>query len=376
MRILFLIRGNFHYTCELANALAASGQEVTIVAHDETQDFVGWGGDVRQDYREILNEKIALEWVHIPQATRIGTLVDSLRSAWRIASIVRKYRPNVIHIYDVGDYRLLSAIMLNKMRGASVVMTIHDAELHPGYKKRSQLRSMSAWNRRTADAVIVHGEDIKRRVLAGGVPDSKVHIIPRGPYSIYKRWETAEAAIPDSREVLFFGRVHLYKGLDYLIKCAPAVCREVPDARFVIAGAGPDWTRCRELIQNPEQFILHEERIPEAKVTEMFQRASVVVLPYIEASQSGVLFIAYALARPVIVTRVGSLPEVVDDGITGMIVPPGDPESLANAITYMLQHPEEAAAMGRNGNAKVISGDLSWDTIAARTVRLYEMLVS
>lgn len=375
MRILFLIRSNFHYTSELVGALADCGHEVIVVANDEGQDFVGLGGDVRQDYREILNDRVALEWVHIPSDTRIGTLVDNLRSMMQITSAVRRHHPDVIHIYDAHDYRLFSALLVNRIGGASIVLTVHDAELHPGYKANRQ-GAVSSWNRRIADALIVHGEDIKRRLLANGsVPESKLRVIPRGPYSIYKRWETPEFAMPENPEVLFFGKVLLYKGLDYLIKCAPAVCKEVPNARFVIAGHGPDWARCRELIKDPEHFELHEQRVPEPKVTELFQRASVVVLPYVEASQSGVLFIAYALGRPVIVTDVGSLPEVVDDGQTGFVVPPRDSEALAGAILRILKNADLRESMGRNAYNKVASGDLSWKTIAARTVEVYEEAV-
>ena len=87
-------------------------------------------------------------------------------------------------------------------------------------------------------------------------------------------------------------------------------------------------------IQNSEEpnFIVYNYRIPYKEGAELFQRCSVVALPYIDASQSGVIPTAYGFKKPVVVTEVGAIPEIVGDGITGFIVPPRNPEALAEAI--------------------------------------------
>src|SRR5690606_20252897 len=120
---------------------------------------------------------------------------------------------------------------------------------------------------------------------------------------------------PDGRRVLFFGRIHRYKGLDYLIQAEPLITQKVPDARIVIAGTGEDFGRYEEAIAGRDAFEVHNYRIPYEEGARPFQQASVVALPYVEASQSGVIPPASGFRRPVVVTDVGSLPEVVDDGM-------------------------------------------------------------
>jgi glycosyltransferase involved in cell wall biosynthesis len=91
----------------------------------------------------------------------------------------------------------------------------------------------------------------------------------------------------------------------------------------------------------------------------------VVVFPYRSATASGVLALAQSLARPVVATAVGGLAEAVEPGVTGLLVPPGDPDALARALEAMLADPEVAAAMGARGH-EAATGARSWDAVAAR----------
>lgn len=371
MRIVFLLEGFLHYTSQLANALVECGADVTIVARSEGWDFVGSGsGDVKQDYLDILHPSINVEWVHVPSDTNPKTIGANLKSILHLAGAIRKHRPDVLHVMDVADYRFLAATVFSK-RKYPIVLTVHDASMHPG-DTPNRMEFMRPYLRKTADAILVHGEDVERKLLEQNVVrPEKVYRVPRGPYTMYKQWKTG-ASDTEHKNVLFFGRVRKYKGLDQLIAAAPAVYKAVPEARFIIAGSGPDWQRCRSLIKNPEYFELHEEKISDPKVTALFERSSIVVLPYLEASQSGVLFIAYALGRPVIVTRVGCLPEVVEEGKTGLVIPPGDVDALSKAIIYLLKNNALRAEMGRNAETKVMTGDLSWGSIARKTAQIYE----
>jgi glycosyltransferase involved in cell wall biosynthesis len=110
-------------------------------------------------------------------------------------------------------------------------------------------------------------------------------------------------------------------------------------------------------------------------VADLFQRASVVVLPYTDASQSGVVPLAYAFGKPVVVTDVGSLPEVVDDAETGYIVPPKDPTRLGDAIIDLLKNKEKRKTMGEKAYRKG-EEELSWGRIALRTVEVYKKAIS
>jgi glycosyltransferase involved in cell wall biosynthesis len=106
-------------------------------------------------------------------------------------------------------------------------------------------------------------------------------------------------------------------------------------------------------------------------VTKLFQEASLVVLPYIDGSQSGVIPMAYAFSKPVVTTNVGSLPENVDDGITGYIVPPRDSQKLAEAIIDLLINSEKRKKMGMNAFKKT-QEELAWKNIATKTLEIYK----
>ena len=172
---------------------------------------------------------------------------------------------------------------------------------------------------------------------------------------------------------MFFGNIVDYKGLEYLIKSELLITEKVSDAKIIIAGQG-NFEKYRKLIKHENSFELYNEFVPNEKVVELFQKSKVVVLPYISASQSGVIPIAYAFKKPVVTTNVGCLPEVVDDGKTGFIVPPKDPEALAEAIIKLLKDENLRKEMGENAYKKM-KEELSWDKIAEKTLKIYEELM-
>jgi len=136
--------------------------------------------------------------------------------------------------------------------------------------------------------------------------------------------------------VLFFGYVREYKGLDHLIRAMPAVAREV-DAELVVVGEFYDprekYDRLIEEMGVGDRVRIVDEHVPDEDVARYFLAADVVTLPYVSATQSGITQIAFACGVPVISTNVGGLPEVITDGVTGLIVEPGDAEALARSIT-------------------------------------------
>jgi len=126
---------------------------------------------------------------------------------------------------------------------------------------------------------------------------------------------------------------------------------------------------------NRDNFIVHNYRIPYKEGAELFQRCSVVVLPYIDASQSGVIPTAYGFKKPIVVTDVGSIPEIVDDGVTGFIVPPRNTEALADAIVKLLEDEDLRKQMGESAYKK-LKTDLSWDKIAEKTIEVYKKAIN
>jgi glycosyltransferase involved in cell wall biosynthesis len=222
--------------------------------------------------------------------------------------------------------------------------------------------------------IITHAEALKKMILQRfNLPAELVTVIPVGEFSIYRHWDPGIWTEQEGN-ILFFGRVWPYKGLDYLIAAEPIISQVCPNASIVIAGRGEKLERYRAMMVHPDRFKVLNRYIPRADVPRLFQQASIIVLPYTEASQSGVIPLAYAFGKPVVATRVGGIPEMVDDEVTGYLVPPRDSDSLATAVIRLLQDKETRQRMGQNALEKT-KNELSWATIARQTIKVYQTAI-
>jgi glycosyltransferase involved in cell wall biosynthesis len=222
--------------------------------------------------------------------------------------------------------------------------------------------------RRRADQLIVHSEHI-RTLMAHelGGASRNISLMPH----IQIGQELVSPVLDEEEHlILFFGRIWPYKGLEYLIRAEPLISARVPDVRIMIAGQGEEFSRYSRMMVHPERFIVHNEFISEERTAEYFGRASIVVLPYIEASQSGVIPLAYSAAKPVVATTVGGLPEMVEHGRTGYLVAPRSEGHLADALVRLLLDGNLRHEMGANGKRKV-ELECSPEEIALKTLEVY-----
>jgi glycosyltransferase involved in cell wall biosynthesis len=165
--------------------------------------------------------------------------------------------------------------------------------------------------------------------------------------------------------VLFFGRLQRYKGLDVLVTAMQDVWASRPEVRLLVLGDGPEARR----LPDDARVEASIGYVPEAAADTAFRRASLVVLPYVQASQSGVGMLALARGVPTVVTSVGSLPELALS--SAFVVPPADPAALARAILAQLDHgPDVRRAVLRRAR-----DEFGWDRLGARALRLYEELL-
>jgi glycosyltransferase involved in cell wall biosynthesis len=257
---------------------------------------------------------------------------------------MNEFKPDVIHLQLGGG--IVDLAFLPFFKKYPLVATFHDVKLHTG-ENSWKTNFIRHWLRKYSNKIIVHGEKLK--------------------FKKYERKDLKEVG----NLVLFLGRIYKYKGLEYLIKAEPMITKEVPNAKIVIAGAGENFKKYEEMMANRNNFNVHNYHVSYKEGAELFQRCSVVVLPYIDASQSAVVPIAYAFKKPVVVTDVGAIPEIVDDGVTGFIVPPKNPEAFADAIVKLLKDEKLRKQMGENAYKK-LKTDLSLDKIAEKTIKVYE----
>jgi glycosyltransferase involved in cell wall biosynthesis len=235
-----------------------------------------------------------------------------------------------------------------------------------------------------ADRIIVHAEDNYRAIVQTfDVPPEQVHVIPMGPYLRFADEHTLptdqarqrlgiDTSVP---VVLFFGQIKRVKGLDHLLNAFSLVTKECPEARLLIAG--PEWKEPFEgyadLIRTlgiTDKVSTRIEYVPDDEVGVYYSAADVVALPYTEAYQSAVLYMAHSFRRPVVATTVGGIPEVVTDGESGVLVPPSDTNALAEALLTLLQDRDKARAMGECGRS-LVETEFGWRDIAVKTAQVY-----
>jgi glycosyltransferase involved in cell wall biosynthesis len=128
------------------------------------------------------------------------------------------------------------------------------------------------------------------------------------------------------------------------------------------------------MMVHPDRFIVHNEYVSEEKKSELFRTASVVALPYIDATQSAVIATAYNYSKPVVATAVGGLPSMIDDGSTGFLIPPRDEKALADALIRLLTNDRLRETMGANAKKKA-EDEYSADVAATRTLEVYRSLL-
>jgi glycosyltransferase involved in cell wall biosynthesis len=179
------------------------------------------------------------------------------------------------------------------------------------------------------------------------------------------------------KTILFFGAIRDNKGLEEILKALPRIRKGVPEVMLLIVGeAIQGYEKYRDLIRilEIEGSVMEVLRyVSNEEIATFFYATDVVVLPYREVSQSGVLQIAYAFGLPVVATAVGGFLEAIEDGKNGFLVPPQALDLLADRVAKVLSDDERAEAMGRHSLflAKTM---YSWKEIAERTEALYQLL--
>ena len=358
MKILCCALWHYDYTIQLSNALSKKETVMLMLPNK-----------VLRDELENIEKNVKLHLFKSPKHIYYPTV---LFTVFEIIKQIKTFNPDVIHFQVSSPVLYLFFLFL---RGYPLVGTFHDVKLHLGEERLSN-RILYNRGRRYMNQIIVHGEKLKEQMIKEyNLPDEKVHAIPIGEHRVipFKKYEREDLK-EDQNLILFFGRIQEYKGLKYLIKAEPMITKEVPGAKIVIAGVGEDFKKYEEIMLNKDNFIIYNHYIPYKEGAELFQRCSIVVLPYIDASQSGVISTAYGFKKAVVVTNVGAIPEIVDDGVTGFIVPPRNPEALADAIVKLLKDEKLRKEMGENAYRK-LKTDLSWDNIAEKTIEVYKKAI-
>jgi glycosyltransferase involved in cell wall biosynthesis len=332
------------YAFGLAMALVSKGVCLDVIGSDEVDSpelrrthklhFLNLRGRQRQDAGLVQKA-----WKLLIYYTRLLLYATSAK-------------PKIFHIlwnnkFEYFDRTLL--MLYYKLLGKRIAFTAHNVnagkrDLNDSWLNRLTLKIQY----RLVDHIFVHTEKMKSELLEDfGVQQRTVTVIPFGINNSVPDTDLTPAqakqrlGIRDSeRTILFFGNIGPYKGVDFLVSAFQQIVARNRDYRLIIAGKPRGG--CEKYVEQIHEMISRDDNrerviqkigyIPDEDTELYFKAADVLVLPYTQVSQSGVLFLGYSFGLPVIATDVGSLGEEIVEGRTGFLCKPRDPVDLAKTV--------------------------------------------
>lgn len=349
------------YTIELANSLV-NYVDLTIIHPEQISDVCG----------NVLDPRIRVISFKKPRIRDPRNIL----SMHTMMNIIKDIQPDVLHVQETNDPWYDWTLLLNKM--PPLVTTIHDIFRHPG---DNIAVFGSEYTRRIAfyrsQQLIVHAHQLKKILIEQfRIPQQRINVLPHGELgSLYQRRGSQNIQAREPYTLLFFGRILPYKGLKYLLEAMPLIAKCIPEVKLIIAGKGENIRQYFPNGYDEKRYEIINEFIPLEEVGNLFQRSTVTVLPYIEASQSGVAALSYGMGTLIIASEVGGLSEIVQHKKDGLLVPPRDVRALADAIICLLsdrslQQSMQTAAIAR------CQQDLNWSNIAAQTAQIYHRAIN
>ena len=351
-------RGGQNQVLLTVNGLRSIGERAALVAHPD--------GALRQRAAEGLEL--------IPMAPR--TEMD-LTAAWRFSRVIKRLAPDVIHAHDPHGVAMASlALSLGSSTAQGQAPRLVASRRVDFHLKGN---SFSRWKYRQVDAFIAASEAIRQMLVADGVPAERTvtvhegidvdHVAAAPPVNVHEAfWLPHQAPVVGNVAALV-----PHKGQRYLVDAAHLVVQQVPDARFIILGEG-------ELREHLEKQV-HEHHLEKHVLLPGFRTDvlgcikgfDLFVMSSVTEGLGTSLLDAMACGRPIVATRAGGIPEIVEDGVNGALVPPRDAAALAAAIVRALTDEGWRRLMGEAGLARVRER-FSVERMVSETAAVYKHL--
>ena len=360
------------YTRELAIAFRAAGHNVAVLT----------GGQKRG---QTMSEGVPIDIIEPRFIPVLGSMlpgvVPSIRVGRKALQLVDTAK---LEIFEFPNWEGMGLWFALRRRVPLVVrLSTSSAEsqaidaIQKTWSSRSDV-AREAMQSRLADALVTHSR-AHRTVMAQelGVPESRITVIPLGVE--VQPGFVKNVAQRETRKVVFLGRLERRKGVLELLKAVPLVVAEVPSARFLLIG--PDRPHCpggryhkqyfeEEFPPALHRHVMFAGSLPHDDVTRHLQEADLFVAPSLYESFGLVFLEAMRWGTPVVGTSAGGIPEIVESGRSGVLVPPEDERPLASAIVDLLKNDERRRALGAEGKMRVETL-FSVASTAARTLDLY-----
>ena len=331
-------RGGQNQVLLTVNGLRAIGQRAALVAHPD--------GELRKRFAE------GLELVPLAPKSEMD-----LTAAWRLNRVIKRLQPDVIHAHDAHGVAMaglaLSLGAASAKNGEPPLVVSRRVDFHLRHN------SFSRWKHRQVDCFIAASEAIRHMLVSDGVPEARTVTVHEG----IDVEHILAAPLVDVHQLFFLphgapvvGNIAAlvpHKGQRHLIEAAHLVVQKLPDVRFVILGEGELREALERLVK--EYHLEKHVLLPgfRTDVLGCLKSFDVFVMSSVTEGLGTSLLDAMACSRPIIATNAGGIPEVVDDGVSGLLVPPRDHHAMADAIVALVSNEPRRKAMGEAGFARV-----------------------
>jgi len=349
-------RGGQNQVLLTVNGLRAIGQRAALAAHPD--------GELRRRAEE------GLELIPIAPRTEMD-----LAAAWKFSRLIKRFTPDIVHAHDphgVAMASLALSMAAPAMRGARVPKLVASRRVD----FRLKGNSFSRWKYRQIDCFIAASDAIRQMLVADGVPAERTVTVHEGIDV-----ERVAAAPPVNVHEAFFlphgapvvGNVAAlvpHKGQRHLVEAAHQVVQAMPDVRFVILGEG----ELRDALERQvhEHHLQKHVLLPgfRTDVVGCIKGFDLFAMSSVTEGLGTSLLDAMACRRPIVATTTGGIPEIVEDGVNGVLVPPRDHAAMAGAILRMLKDADLRRRMGDAGLARVTER-FTVDRMVEQTAEVY-----
>jgi glycosyltransferase involved in cell wall biosynthesis len=347
-------RGGQNQVLHLVNGLGEIGHPAVLVAHD--------AGELKRRARE------GLRFVGFTPRSEFD-----VHAAWQLAKVLRDVQPEVIHAHDPMAIALtaMALQMRNGLERPPLVVAARRVDFH---LKR---HAFSRWKHSHVHVFIAASRVIASILMDDGIARDRIEVVHDGVnVGLVDKQPAVDAHaafwLPHGAPLVGnVAALAAHKGQKHLVAAAKTVVRAVPDARVLIVGEG----ELREPLERQIKELALERHVLltgfRADAIGLLKSFDVFVLSSVTEGLGSAVLEAMAARRPVVATRAGGIPEAVADGETGVLVPPADPDALAEAVIGLLKDPSRRERLAVAGRARV-AAEFSVEKMVSRTLAVYQ----
>jgi glycosyltransferase involved in cell wall biosynthesis len=282
---------------------------------------------------------------------------------------IQKINPDKIHCNNFLNFNFTYFLFTSRI---PKVLTVHDPIPHSGETSRKD-NAIRKLNYRFFSNIILLNQSQTTEFIKNSAKSFRNIFFSRlGSYTYFQKYNNIKY-IKKKNQVLFFGRISPYKGIEELCRAFEVIAREVPDSKLIIAGSG-EFNFDITTYNRSSNYLFLNRYITNVELVKLIQESQFIICPYKDATQSGVIMTSFALNQPVVATNVGGIKEMIIHEKTGLLIEPNNIYQLTESIKWMFENPKEIEKMRENLKILNLNGNLSWNKIAMDLVSIYSRI--